>query len=127
MNIASLIFVLATWSALVWHKCEFDAATLECLFTGLGFVVVVFTLNRSRQEETVRDLEHQRTLRALVLQSRLQVYQWQLQHKTESQQVLCRIANDYDRALRQLEELSPLPGSLSAEQLDFCKQSTPKK
>ena len=100
---------------------------MECLFTGLGFVVVVFTLSRSRREEVARDLEHQRTLRALVLQSRLQVYQWQLQHKTESQDVLCRIVNDYDRALRQLEELSPLPGGLFNDQLKSYREPENKK
>ncbi|OIR01846.1 hypothetical protein GALL_161480 [mine drainage metagenome] len=117
MTIFAILFVFASWIALVWHTHVFDAAALECLFTGLGFIAVVVTLSRGRKETNTRDIEHQRTLRALVLQSRLQVYQWQLQYKTENQDVLCRIANDYDRALRQLEQLCPLPGSRLSDEV----------
>ena len=126
MTIVALLIVVAMWAGMTWHTKEFDATSLECLFTGLGFVAVIFTLRRDRKDSDAKELEHRQVLRALVLQSRLQVYQWQLQNKTENADVLCRTANDYDRALRQLEELSPLPGSLSADQLDQHRQATKK-
>ncbi len=108
---------------MVWWTRHFDVAALECLFTGLGFVAVIVTLSRGGSEAAARDAEHQRTLRILTLQSRLQVYQWQLQYKTENPDALCRVANDYGRALRQLEEQAPLPGSLLSNEAEAYRSA----
>jgi hypothetical protein len=108
VTIAALIFVVVTWVVMIWHTRTLDAGALECLFTGLGFVAIVVTLRHAREEATARDEEHRQLLRAMVLQSRVQLYQWQLQNKTENPEELIEVANALYRTRLQLDHLISL-------------------